>query len=196
VDPSGNPVLSLAVSSTNPDVAYAGTAPLFARARLYRTMNGGAGWEDVTGSLPDRYPSDLAVDPSDDAVVYVTFMGFGTSHVFRSEDAGQSWQDIGGGLPDIPTSAVAVDPRHGEVIYVGTDLGAFISKDSGQSWHPFMNGMPTAMVNDLKIFAPARLIRAATHGNGVFERRLFTPIYESIKIPPGHSLEEVPGKKY
>jgi len=192
VDPAGNPVLSLAVSKTNPGIAYAGTPPIHSRAHVFRTLNGGATWEDVTGSLPDRYPSDLAVDPTDAAVVYVTFMGFGTSHVFRSEDAGQSWQDIGQGLPDIPTSAVEVDPSYPEVIYAGTDLGVFVSVDSGQSWHSFMRGMPTAMINDLEVFAPDRLIRAATHGNGVFQRELIDPYDTSIKIPPGHSLEEAP----
>jgi hypothetical protein len=70
---------------------------------------------------------------------------------------------------------VAVDPDYPEVIYAGTDIGVFISRDSGQVWHSFQTGMPTAMVNDLKVFGPDRKIRAATHGNGVFERDLFDP---------------------
>ena len=172
---SGNPVLSLAVAKTTPDTVYAGTAPIASRARVFRTRNGGSSWTDVTGALPDRYPSDIAVDPNDDRKVYVTFMGFGTSHVFKSANGGDSWTDIGGGLPDIPTSAIAVDPDHPEVIYVGTDLGIFLSDDAGASWQPFTSGMPLAMVNDLKVFLPGRKIRAATHGNGVYERPLYEP---------------------
>ena len=168
-------MLSLAVAKTTPDTVYAGTAPIASRARVFRTRNGGSSWTDVTGALPDRYPSDIAVDPNDDRKVYVTFMGFGTSHVFKSANGGDSWTDIGGGLPDIPTSAIAVDPDHPEVIYVGTDLGIFLSDDAGASWQPFTSGMPLAMVNDLKVFLPGRKIRAATHGNGVYERPLYEP---------------------
>jgi len=172
---AGNPVMSLAVSETDADVVYAGTAPIASRARIFRSRNGGAGWDDITGILPDRYPSDLAVDPNDDDKVYATFMGFGTSHAFRSVDGGDTWIDIGGGLPDIPASAVMVDPDHPDVIYVGTDLGVFFSPDTGGSWHPFTSGMPLAMVNDLKVFLPDRKVRAATHGNGTYERDLFAP---------------------
>jgi len=174
----GNPVLALAISRTNDAVVYAGTAPLAGRARLFRTRNSGALWTDITGVLPDRYPSDLAVDPADDRKVYVTFMGFGTSHAFRSTDGGDTWIDIGAGLPDVPASAVEVDPAHPGVIYLGTDLGVFVSADDGAAWHPFGRGMPQAMVNDLKVFAAGGVLRAATHGNGAWERPLYAPCAE------------------
>jgi len=184
VDPAGNPMISMAVSATSPDTVYAGSAPVNARARVFRTTNGGGSWSDITGTLPDRYPIDLAVDPSDSRVVYVAFMGYGNSHVFRSADSGQTWQDIGAGLPDVPVSAVEVDPDYPQVLYAGTDLGVFISPDAGAYWYAFQDGMPTAMVNDLKV-APGRMLRAATHGNGVFERGLFDPTTTSVAELPG-----------
>jgi hypothetical protein len=61
------------------------------------------------------------------------------------------------------------------VIYVGTDLGVFVSSDNGAVWHPFGRGMPQAMVNDLKVFAAGGVLRAATHGNGAWERALYAP---------------------
>jgi len=171
----GNPVLSLAVADSTSDVAYAGTAPLTDRGRVFRTRDGGASWDDVTGTLPDRYFSDLAVDPSNPDRLFVTLMGFGSSHVFKSEDGGGSWIDIGGGLPDIPTSAVMLDPEYSDAIYVGTDLGIYFSLDGGDSWQTFQDGMPLAMVNDLKVQLSGRKIRAATHGNGAWEREMFGP---------------------
>lgn len=172
---AGNPVISLAAAQSSVNVAYAGTAPIAGRARVFATQNGGLSWADVTGALPDRYPSDIAVDPNDPDRVVVTFMGFGTSHLFMSTDGGANWNDIGGGLPDIPTSAVEIDPDYPDLIYVGTDLGIYLSLDAGLSWQPFNEGMPLAMVNDLKIFLPGRKIRAATHGNGAWQRDLFDP---------------------
>ena len=73
-----------------------------------------------------------------------------------------------------------VDPDHPEVIYVGTDLGAYVSPDGGASWEPFGAGMSVAMINDLKVFAPGRKIRAATHGNAVFERDMYDPTITGV----------------
>lgn len=168
----GNPVFSLVVSPTDPDLVFAATAPTVSRGRIFRTRDGGLVWEDVTGTLPDRWPGDLALDPTDNRRVFVTLMGFGTSHVFASFDQGDSWVDIGEGLPDVPTSAVVADGDHPGTIYVGTDLGVFVSPFYGRGWFPFIEGMPVASVDDLTISGPAGKLRAATHGNGVYERDL------------------------
>ncbi len=171
-----NPALSMAVSPTSKDTVYVGTAPISSGvARIFRTTNGGDSWDDVTGPLPDRYPMDLAVDPGDARTVYVALSGFGASHVWRSTNGGTAWTDIGAGLPDVPASAVAVDPDHPEMIYVGNDLGVWVSPNAGGAWQPFSSGMPPALVNDLKVYAPGRLLRAATHGNGAWERPLADP---------------------
>ncbi len=170
-----NPALSMAVSANSPDTVYAATAPIFSRARLFRTDTGGDYWDDITSTLPDRYPSDLAVDYHNANVVYAAFSGFGTSHLFKSTDGGYSWIDIGTDLPDVPTSAVETDPDFPDVVYAGNDLGVYVSIDGGLAWEPFMRGMPTAMVSDLKVSFPTRTLRASTHGNGVYERDLLDP---------------------
>jgi len=183
---AGNPVISMAIAQTTSDVVYAATAPISGRARVFRTRDRGGSWVDVSTGLPDRYPSDLAVNPHDPDEVYVTLMGFGSSHVFKSTDGGDSWIDIGAGLPDIPTSAIEVDPDSTDFLYVGTDLGIYLSIDGGGSWEPFTDGMPLAMVNDLKVFLPDRKLRAATHGNGAYERDLYDPSIlrgDDIQVP-------------
>jgi len=191
-----NPVLCLVMSEASPDTVYASTSPIYDRGRLYRTTNGGTSWQEITGILPDRYYTDLTVDPQDASILYVALMGYGSSHLFRSADAGDSWQDIGDGLPDVPATSVAVDPDYPYVdpnapyvIYVGTDLGVFISVDGGQNWLSFQSGMPLAMVNDLKVFRPDRKLRAATHGNAAFERDLFDPTMTGVATGPSR----VPG---
>ncbi len=170
-----NPALSMAVSWHSADTVYAATAPVASRARVFRTRNGGESWEDITGSLPDRYPADLATDPYNANTVFVAFSGFGSSHLFRSHDGGDTWDDVGGDLPDLPTSAVVVDPLYPQFVYAGNDLGVYLSIDGGDTWEPFSSGMPTVMVSDLKVSVPNRTLRAATHGNGVYERDLYEP---------------------
>ncbi|MDW8240738.1 MAG: hypothetical protein RMM98_14100 [Acidobacteriota bacterium] len=169
----GNPILAMAISYQNSEVVYVASSPGQTRGRLFRTTDGGNSWTNITGNLPDRFPADLVVDPTNDAIVYVTFSGFGTSHVFKSTDGGLSWQDIGAGLPDVPTNALVVDPLWPDHLYVGNDLGVYVSTDGGRSWQNFSEGLLDAVAAfDLSISPSNRMLRVATHGNGVFERRL------------------------
>jgi hypothetical protein len=179
-----NPVFTIAISETDFDLVFAATTPNSTRGKIFRSRNGGATWDNVTGTLPDRYFSDLALDPIDDRNVYVTLMGFGSSHIFRSIDQGETWLDMGAGLPDVPASAVVVDPEHPTIVYVGTDLGVYVTPYHGVGWYPYMNGMPPALVNDLVISTPARKLRAATHGNGVYERDLLELAIAGSEPPP------------
>ncbi|MFH1942183.1 MAG: FlgD immunoglobulin-like domain containing protein [bacterium] len=171
---NGNPILSIAVSPTHPEIVYAATAPSPSkRAEVFATTDGGLSWENITGNLPDRYYVDLQVSPHSNDVAYVTLSGFGSSHLYRTEDGGRTWSDIGNDLPDIPTSAVIVDPEDYKQIYVGNDLGVYVSTDYGGSWREFREGLPAAvLVMDLSISPSDHKIRAVTHGNGVYERSL------------------------
>ncbi|NIW49205.1 MAG: hypothetical protein GWN14_24355, partial [candidate division Zixibacteria bacterium] len=93
----GNPFLAMAISPQNSDVVYAATAPLAADPGVFRTTDGGVSWDSINGNLPNRFPGDLHVDPNNEATVYITMMGFGSSHVFKSNDYGSTWQDIDNG---------------------------------------------------------------------------------------------------
>jgi hypothetical protein len=171
----GNPGLSIGASRTSPDTVYVGTAPLSSRAHVFRTTNGGASWTDVTGILPDRYVMDLTVDPNNSAIVYAAMGGFGTGHLFKTADAGATWADIGATLPDVPGTAVVVDPFNSSHVYVGNDLGVHVSTDGGTVWAPFNDGLPEAViVGDLTVSLSNRVLRLATHSNGVYERKLIS----------------------
>lgn len=186
----GNPVLSLAISASSTEVVYAATAPRLSRAGLFRTDNGGASWQNITGNLPNRYPTDIALYPNNDRFVVVTFAGFGTSHAFKSSDGGASWSDIGAGLLDLPTWAAVIDPLYPDHLYIGNDIGVFASVDGGATWLQFNDGLPDAvMAMDLVISPVNRKLRVATHGNGFFERPLLDPTTPTAPPEPGIPLE-------
>jgi photosystem II stability/assembly factor-like uncharacterized protein len=192
----GNPILSLAISPENSNVVYAATGPLTLfggdRGHVFVTLNGGNSWTDITQNIPDRFPMDMTVDPTNESIAYITMSGFGTGHVFKTEDYGGTWEDISLDLPDVPTNAVIVDPLFPDNIYVGNDLGVFASVDGGLNWETYHEGLFDAvMVFDLKISPTNRKLRAATHGNGVFQRDLLednvnvgtiNPLAEDLKF--------------
>ena len=200
-----NPALSMAISWQSPDVVYVGTAPYGNDpGDVFVTLDGGDSWEDVTANnLPDRFPMDMAVDPTNDSIAYVVYSGFGTGHVFRTDNYGKNWEDVTGDLPDVPTNAVIVDPDFPSHIYIGNDLGVFVSLDGGLSWEAFEEGLPSPiMVFDLTISPLNRKLRLASHGNGAFQRDLIEeelvavfPVEpdkeEGMRIWPNPVLDEV-----
>ncbi|MCB9294839.1 MAG: T9SS type A sorting domain-containing protein [Lewinellaceae bacterium] len=176
----GNPILSMAISPQNSDVVYAATAPIPGSSThgVFVTVNGGDTWQNITApNLPDRFPMDLTVGPTDEATAYITYSGFGSGHLFRTDNYGESWEDLSEGLPDVPTNAVVADPLFPDIIYVGNDLGVFASSDGGQNWIPLQEGLPEAvMVFDLVISPANRKLRVATHGNGAYQKPLLDEI--------------------
>ncbi|MEL6970841.1 MAG: T9SS type A sorting domain-containing protein [Bacteroidota bacterium] len=172
----GNPILSIGVSA-NPDVVYCATAPtsIFGGSpgNIFVTLTGGDFYQNETGILADRYPMDIAVDPSDDATAYIVFSGFGSGHIFKTTDFGANWTDISNNLPDLPTNAVVVDPIYPDHIYVGNDFGVYVSTNGGANWESFQTGLhPATMIFDLVISPIDRKLRAATHGSGAYQRDL------------------------
>jgi photosystem II stability/assembly factor-like uncharacterized protein len=184
---NGLPVVALGASSLNSRTVYAATAPYSpenVRPMFYASRDSGLSWNQLTGNLPDRYIVDIVVSSHSDEVVYIALSGFGTSHLFRSMNGGLTWGNIGGGLPDVPTNAIAVDPVDHRIIYVGNDIGVWVSTDFGSSWNVFCEGLPEAvMVMDLSVSESDRMLRAATHGNGVYERALLPPTIKKAQPP-------------
>jgi len=166
----GNAMSALAGSEQDPNVVYAASSPKLQRPHIYRTANGGNTWRQITQDLPDRFPTDLAVDPNNDLIAYVTFGGFETSHVFRTEDGGESWQDIGKNLPDVPTWSITVNPNNSSHLFVGNEIGVYQSIDSGKNWQNINGNLPDAVFAiDLIVSRSNSKLRLATHGNGAYE---------------------------
>jgi hypothetical protein len=126
-------VYALAVDSASSDVVYAsvGSAPGGLPAGLYRSRDGGASWDRLSGGLPnDNFPV-IAVDPSTSGIVYA---GTGASGVYRSADGGETWSPASDGLENRRVYSLAIDPQTPSTVYAGTYQGAYRSTDSGGHW--------------------------------------------------------------
>ncbi len=169
-NPDGNKILAIAVSNASPEVIYISTVPTSVRAGIFKSTNGGLTWTNITRNLPNKYPTDIFLNPTNQNQVYVTFSGFGTSHIFRSDDGGATWIDLQSNLPDVPFQSVAVDPLNTNIVYAGCDFGIFASTDKGNSWFRFNTRMNDAViVTDITFSSKNKKVRASTHGNGVYQ---------------------------
>ena len=168
-----------AITFPNSSLIYVGTSS----GQVYRLLRSGSAWTATAihaAPLPTRWIWDIATRTGDVDTVYLAMAGFGTGHVWRGAvaPAGTSatWTDISGTapnrVPDAPANSLSTDATDPDRLFVGTDIGVFQTIDAGTNWQLFSNGLPNTAVYDLRLHSSTRLLRAATHGRGLWERKL------------------------
>ena len=148
---------TMVVHPTNPDVAFAAVlghafGPNPERGVL-RTTDGGRTWRFVLQRDPETGASDVAIDPSNPAIVFAGFWqarrrpweltsGGPGSSLWVSRDGGDTWKQLGheDGLPRgiWGKVGVGVAPSDGRRVYALIEAdsgGLFRSDDGGFKWH-------------------------------------------------------------
>jgi hypothetical protein len=169
---SGGPVTAIVFANATRIFAATSTS-------VYRFDLAGTTWSQsgpLAGLPSGAWIADLAVESA--TTVYAVLGGSGYDHVWYYN--GMTFRSAGGtagptGLTksdlDIPMHAVAVDPAATNTVFVGSDVGCWKGTKSGTSWSwiPFSSGLPECAITDLSVNDQSRLLRAATHGRGVWE---------------------------
>ncbi|MEO5987340.1 MAG: FlgD immunoglobulin-like domain containing protein, partial [Candidatus Eisenbacteria bacterium] len=141
--------------------------------RVWRSVDKGAIWTNISAGLPVRSITRVVADRFDAQVVYVTLSGFGqdeaVAHIYRSNNRGTTWQSIGGNLPDVPANDIVVDGLDPNTLYLGTDLGVFITRNLGATWWGLGAGMPLQTIFNLEYHASSRQLFAFTHGRSIYK---------------------------
>ncbi len=143
-------IWATAISSTNPEIVFACSGKFVPYGdpinNLYRSSNGGETWTAVTNGLPAGNIGPLALDSTNDAVVYVVV----SNRLFRSRDSGSTWSEIGSGSISGSLASVLVDPTAAGVVYLATYTnGIFKSSDAGDAWAPSNQGLTSSYIRTI-----------------------------------------------
>jgi len=142
----GSGAMCVAVDPHDPRRVYVGTFD----NGVYRTLDGGETWDQVSDGIPDRRVLSVAVSParrvSGRSAVYV---GTEPSNLYRSEDDGRTWE-VFPSLPELPSAPtwsfpprpwtshvrwIAPDHADPDLLFVGIELGGVMrSRDGGKTW--------------------------------------------------------------
>jgi len=111
---------------------------------LYRSDDGAESWQLVP--LPEGVsrPNDLAIDPSDQQVMYLSCWPWTdrsteprrerNGGLYRTVDGGETWEQVF--YEDAHVYAAAIDPEKPSTVIINTfDSAAFRSTDRGETWH-------------------------------------------------------------
>lgn len=118
-------------------------------AGLWRSRDGGEGWECLTRSLDLRWPKDFAVHPRDSGIIFVGAANARRDQagLYRTTDGGKNWRRVAREGPE--HFGAAFDPRRPDTVYMTLTEGApgpslWVSRDLGETWEaiasfPFAN---------------------------------------------------------
>ena len=169
-------VSALACSPSDPDLYFAAGAD----GGVWRTGDGGVTWTPLTDDMPTSSIGALAIDPSDENVIYA---GTGEANyanhsryglgLYKSTDGGDTWvqlaeETFGGRC----FSKIVVNPIDPQILYAsitraggfpelaaakghpgaGGPLGVFRSDDGGVTWVHLTNGLPNLSATDLTMY--------------------------------------------
>ncbi|QOJ00120.1 MAG: hypothetical protein HRU70_06315 [Phycisphaeraceae bacterium] len=167
------------ISGSNPNVLYVALLNGGSSATLYKTTDAGATWTTLAGaanfcSPQCWYDAYVAVDPTDENVVYVGGVDprYATAGVLKSTNGGTTWTEISnaGGTQLHPDHhAMAFGPNG--VIWEANDGGIYRSTNGGASWVNVNTTLGVAQLYDIEVHptSPERML-GGTQDNGTPER--------------------------
>lgn len=161
-------ITSISVSAVDTNYIYVGTD----NGLVWNTTDGGASWQQVSATLPNRWVTRVTACPANRHTAYASLSGYRFDeylpHAFKTVDGGQSWIDISGGLPEVPVNDIIVNPDAPEELFLANDIGVFVSYNAGNTWTDISQGLPPVVVSDLTLHEPSQELYAATYGRSMY----------------------------
>ena len=151
---------AVAGSNVHPLLYYAGTAG----GGVWKTIDGGASWNNISDNIHVASVGAIAVDPNDDQTLWV---GAGETNprndvipeagLFKSTNGGRNWTNLG--FADAPgISRILLDPKDpkhvvvgvlGDVFAASPNRGVYVSWDGGTTFTKSLYVSDQAGVSDM-----------------------------------------------
>ena len=185
----------VAVDPQNPNTLYAiATSPAVSQRTLLKSVNGGTTFTPL--SLPSANPETLAIDPSNDQILY---LGTFDQGLLKSSDGGATWTPSNGSLQPSESGefffqGVWIDPNNPSVIFAYAIGNFYRSGDGGATWQMILSStyvvslsFDTAVPGLIYIVINQGLASVSTDDGNTFTS-LTTPTNLGVILPdPNHS---------
>ena len=168
-----NTITSIAESSLNENILYAGTDDGFFQSSL----DGGETWtalevNRLPGVPQHAFVNDIKADLHNEGTVYMALdhhkSGDFSPYLYKSSNYGKSWTSISGNIPDRHLVwRVVQDHVKSDLLFAATEFGIFFTLNGGGHWTK-LKGSPTISFRDLAIQKRENDLVGASFGRGFY----------------------------
>lgn len=205
----GDNIQSMAISKSNPHVMYAcfthatwppaGFNEAYRIHRVYKTIDDGSNWADITHTLIGvdySNATSIEIDPFNHEIVYVGFSGGwvykimkGVPNTGACNPYDYCWSDYSTGLSDVDVYSLTSE-KGTRNLYAGTTMGIFFRNHLMNQWQPFSDNLPNASIVMMKANYTSNELFAATHGRGAWKSHLACPSQTNLSLSGNSSNDE------
>jgi len=186
---SFNTISTVGESPVDEAIIYGGTTD----GNVWRTLDQGDNWTNITDGLPERYVTNIKASSIDANLVFVSHSGYkdndNISHLHMSSDNGDTWIDISGDLPEIPINHIELIGN--DTLFIATDVGVYFSENQGENWLRIGNNMPLIPVFDIEIEPTEKRLVAGTFARSIWSFPLDSLFIGSTSIEELSSKNEI-----
>lgn len=132
---------AIAIDPTDAQTMYAGVNNL-----IFKTINGGALWVNMSSGLSQATIFEIAINSLQPSILYAATAPANSNDrnaggLYISLDGATTWTFCQA-LGHFALTSVVVDPHQPTTLYVGSNgQGVFRSADAGQTWTPISDGL-------------------------------------------------------
>ena len=157
--PVGYGVVSICVDPSDSQTLFAIGRESFSNALVAASFDGGATWEDRTGSLPSGKPyNHLAIGNGKVYMAGGQLFGSQNVGVYETSNYGLTWTNISASFPNKVSNAILIDPNDPLHMFVGTEGdGIYSTADGGGTWNYTTNGAGEGGCARTLLFRPGSL---------------------------------------
>ncbi len=168
-----DPLQRLKVSPVNPDYIYASRD-----SELFITKDDGLTWTTIDCGY-NGLITGIALSYTNPEELWVAVTGSSGDRIFYSNDAYASTTNITGSISGIGIRALVHQKDNHHALFVGTENAVLYKDTTISAWIPYVNGLPNVIIEDLEINYTNNMLRAGTHGRGIWETPI--PLVQTIE---------------
>ncbi len=157
--------------------------------KLFKTQNAQSNTPVTIEIGSDQFPaaniSSIDLGKTEDEIL-VTFSNYGISSVWYTNDGGSTWIEKEGNLPDMPIRWGLFNPFAESEVLLATEIGVWTTKNitaNDVEWFPSNETFANVRTDMIAVRQSDQKIVAATHGRGMFEATLNSPVVDPTPTP-------------
>ena len=131
------------------------------RGVVYRSLDGGSSWTEISTGLPTSAIYALAIDPSAPSRIYA---GTDYGGMYKTENGGASWTKISANY----ANAIVVKKNAPAELFIGGSGGVFFSPDRGATWQDMSAGLADKYARCLAHDPVNNILYIGTSSGGVY----------------------------